>query len=172
MSDREFAKFTETLKRSGIPVETIGAGDVMRIGSVALEVLWPLPTSSPNAASKNNDSIVLRARMGEKTFLFTGDIEKEAEASMLNLGVDLHSDVLRVAHHGSKTSSTEAFVKATRPSLAIISVGRTSMFGHPHKEVVERWKASGANVMTTGEKGMVSIVTDGRAMSVSTFVKE
>lgn len=171
-NDPEFAKFAETLKRSGISVETIGAGDVMRIGSVAFEVVWPPPTSNPNAPSRNNDSIVLRARLGEKTFLFTGDIEKEAEASLLNLGLNLHSDVVRVAHHGSKTSSTEAFVTATRPSLAIISVGRTSIFGHPHRDVVERWKASGAQVMTTGEKGMISIVTDGRALSVSTFVKE
>jgi competence protein ComEC len=171
-SDPEFAKLTETLKRTGISVETIGAGDVMRIGSVTLEVVWPPPTSNPGTSSRNNDSVVLRARMGEKTFLFTGDIEKEAEASLLSLGINLHSDVVKVAHHGSKTSSTEAFVRATRPSLAIISVGRTSIFGHPHKDVVERWKASGAVVMTTGERGMISIVTDGRGLSVRTFVRE
>jgi competence protein ComEC len=78
---------------------------------------------------------------------------------------------VKVAHHGSRTSSTEAFVAAARPSLAIISVGRTSMFGHPHRDVVERWRAGGAEVMTTGQRGTISVVTDGRVLSVSTFVK-
>jgi competence protein ComEC len=170
--DPEFGQLAETLKQVGVSVETIGAGDVMRIGNVAFEVLWPLPTSNANAASHNNDSLVLRVRMGERSFLFTGDVEKEAEARVIKEGVDLRSDVVKVAHHGSRTSSTEAFVSATRPSLAVISVGRTSLFGHPHREVVERWRASGAEVLTTGQKGTISIVTDGRALNVSTFVRD
>jgi competence protein ComEC len=168
--DPEFERLAESLKQTGVSVETIGAGDVMRIGNVAFEVLWPPPMSNANAASRNNDSLVLRVRMGEKSFLFTADIEKQAEAMVIKEGIDLHSDVVKVAHHGSKTSSTEAFVSATRPSLAIISVGRTSLFGHPHKEVVERWRASGAEVITTGQKGTISVVTDGRELKVSSFV--
>ena len=81
---------------------------------------------------------------------------------MLTEGINLKSDLVKVAHHGSKTSSIEAFVAATRPSLAIISVGRTSMFGHPNRDVVKRWRASGAEVITTGEKGTISVVTDGK----------
>jgi competence protein ComEC len=168
--DPEFGRLAETLKQAGISLETIGAGDVMRIGNVAFEVLWPPPTSNANAASHNNDSLVLRLRMGERSFLLTGDIEKEAEARVIKEGIDLRSDVVKVAHHGSRTSSTEAFVSATRPSLAVISVGRTSLFGHPHKEVVERWRASGAEVITTGQKGTISVVTDGRELKVSSFV--
>jgi len=80
------------------------------------------------------------------------------------------SDIVKVAHHGSRTSSTAAFVAATNPRLAIISVGRTSIFGHPNKEVVERWRASGANLMTTGERGTITIETDGRSLSLRTFV--
>jgi competence protein ComEC len=169
--DPEFARLAESLKQSGVSVETIGAGDVMRIGSAAFEVFWPPPTSNANAASRNNDSIVLRVRMCEKSFLFTGDIEKEAEAMVVKQGIDLRSDVVKVAHHGSKTSSTEPFVRATRPTLAIISVGRTSIFGHPHKVVVDRWQASGAEVMTTGQKGTISLVTDGRELRISSFVQ-
>ena len=89
---------------------------------------------------------------------------------MLKKGVDLRSDIVKVAHHGSRTSSTDVFVRATRPSLAVISVGRTSIFGHPHREVVERWRANGAQVMTTGERGTISIMTDGKDLKVSTFV--
>jgi len=84
--------------------------------------------------------------------------------------LDLRSDVVKVAHHGSKTSSTESFVLATRPDWAIISVGRTSIFGHPDKNVVNRWRENGANVMTTGQRGTISVVTDGKEMSVTTFV--
>jgi len=79
--------------------------------------------------------------------------------------------VVKVAHHGSRTSSTGAFVDATRPDLAVISVGLTSVFGHPHPEVVERWRASGAVVMTTGARGTVTVSTDGRDLRVTSFVK-
>lgn len=169
--DPEYARFAATMKGVGIPVQQIGAGDSLRVGSVAAEVLWPPPSTDPNAPSRNNDSVLLRVRYGEKTLLLTGDIEKEGESAVSKEGLDLRSDLVKVAHHGSKTSSTQAFIAATRPSLAIISVGRTSMFGHPNKEVVERWRMSGAEVMTTGQHGTISVATDGRAMNVATFVK-
>jgi competence protein ComEC len=113
---------------------------------------------------------VLRVRFGEKSLLFTGDIEKPAETALVKNRSNLRTDVVKVPHHGSKTSSTEEFIAATRPTLAVISVGRHSIFGHPNKEVVERWKASGAQVMTTGEKGTISVVTDGRMIAVTTYV--
>ena len=168
--DPEFHRFAETAMETGVAIETISAGDVMRIGNVAFEVLWPPPTADAQAPSRNDDSIVLRLRAGERAFLFTGDIEKDAEAAMLKAGADLRSDVVKVPHHGSRTSSTASFVGSTGAPLAIISVGRTSIFGHPNKDVVERWRASGAQVMTTGEKGTISVVTDGREMKVSTFM--
>jgi competence protein ComEC len=170
--DPEFLIFAETLRRAGIPLEIVGAGDLLKIGDVSFEVLWPQAKVNTNAPSRNNDSVMLRVRMGTKSFLFTGDIEKEGESLVLSEGLDLRSDVVKVAHHGSKTSSIAPFVNATKPSLAVISVGRTSMFGHPNKEVVERWRASGAEVMTTGEKGTISVVTDGRELRVTTFVRD
>ncbi len=169
--DPEYARFAATMKESGVPVDQIGAGDVLHFGSVSAAVLWPPPTRDEKAPSGNNDSIMLLVRYGEKSFLLTGDIEKQGETAVLTERVDLGTDLVKVAHHGSKTSSIEAFVAATHPSLAIISVGRTSMFGHPNKEVVERWRASGAEVMTTGQKGTISVVTDGRVLSVNTFVR-
>jgi len=169
--DVEFVRFAATMKEAGVPVDKIGAGDLLRFGDVSAQVLWPPPTLHENAPSRNNDSIMLLVRYGEKTLLLTGDIEKQGETAVLQEGIDIKSDLVKVAHHGSKTSSIEVFVAATRPSMAIISVGRTSMFGHPNKDVVERWRASGAEVMTTGQRGTISVVTDGRALSVSTFVR-
>ncbi len=170
--DPEYARFAATMRDAGVTVDKIGAGDVLRIGGVSAQVLWPPATRDESAPSRNNDSIMLLIRYGEKTLLLTGDIEKQGEAAVLREGVDLKSDLVKIAHHGSRTSSTEDFVAAAHPSLAIISVGRTSMFGHPHKDVVERWRASGAEVMTTGQQGTISVVTDGRDLKVSTFVRQ
>ena len=164
--DPEFAKFAQTLARTNTHSETIVAGDVIHFGDVAVSVLWP-PAAGEKSA--NNDSIVLRIQYGERSILLTGDIEQATERSLLASQQQLHADVLKVPHHGSKTSSTEAFVNATKPSLAIISVGRTSRFGHPHKEVVERWQSSGAIVLTTGHSGTITITTDGHDLSIKEF---
>src|SRR5712692_2226295 len=168
--DPEFVRFAATMKEAGVSIEKIGAGDILPFGKVTAEVLWP-PPANLNAPSGNNDGLVVRIRFGDRALLFTADIEKQAEVAVLKEGVDLRSDIVKVAHHGSKTSSTSAFVAATHPALAVISVGRTSIFGHPNKEVVERWRASGAEVMTTGQRGTISVVTDGRDLKVSTFIR-
>jgi competence protein ComEC len=170
--DPEFTRFAEALSVAAVPISIVNAGDLVRVGNVSIEILWPPSVSNPSASSHNDDSLVLRVIMGEKIFLFTGDIEKKGEALLLAKGIHLRSDVVKVAHHGSRTSSIAAFVSATRPSLAVIPVGRTSLFGHPHKEVVERWRASGAEVITTGEKGTISVSTDGRSLKVNTFLRD
>jgi competence protein ComEC len=169
--DEEYARFAATMRQAGVAVEMIGGGDVLHFGNVAAQVLWPPPSRDESAPSRNNDSIMLLVHYGDKSLLLTGDIERQGEAAVLREGINLHCDIVKVAHHGSKTSSTAAFVSATHPSLAIISVGRTSMFGHPNQDVVERWRANGAEVMTTGQRGTISVVTDGHVMNVSTFVR-
>jgi competence protein ComEC len=169
--DPEYARFAATMKQAEVPVEMIGGGDVLHFGSVTAQVLWPPPSRDESAPSRNNDSIMLLVRYGDKSLLLTGDIERQGETAVLREGIDLHSDIVKVAHHGSKTSSIEAFVSATHPTLAVISVGRTSIFGHPDKGVVERWRACGAEVMTTGQRGTISVVTDGQVLNVSTFVR-
>ena len=102
----------------------------------------------------------------------TGDVEKEGETAIVNAQNLLLSDVVKVPHHGSRTSSTALFVAASHPCLAVISVGLTSVFGHPHKEVVERWRASGAEVLTTGKRGTVTVTTDGKNLSFESFVRD
>jgi len=169
-SDSEVTRFARTLNTAGVPLEMVGGGDVMKLGNVLIDVLWPPPSPTADASSRNNDSLVLRVRFGEKTLLFTGDIEQQAETTLLKTGADLRADVLKVPHHGSKTSSTDQFVAAVRPTLAVISVGRHSIFGHPNQQVVERWRASGTQVMTTGDKGTISVVTDGANLTFGTFV--
>jgi competence protein ComEC len=168
VDDPEFAKFSQTLARTNTHSETIEAGDVIWFGDVALNVLWP---PAGGEKSTNNDSIVLRIQYGERSILLTGDIEQATERALVISQQELHADVIKVPHHGSKTSSTEAFVAATNPPVAIISVGRTSRFGHPHKEVVERWQSSGATVLTTGHRGTITITTNGHDLSLKTFLQ-
>jgi competence protein ComEC len=160
-NDPEFTRFTGSLANTSLV--TLHAGDVIRFGEVEIQVIWP----PPGAESSNDDSVVLKLKYKERSILLTGDIEKKTE-SMLT-AQELRSDVVKVPHHGSKTSSTAAFVEATRPRFAIVSVGKDSMFGHPHAEVVERWKQSGAQVLTTGNHGMISVITDGKDLWLEKF---
>ena len=161
-NDPEFGRFAGSLINTNL--QTVKSGDVIRFGEVELRVLWP----PPGTESTNDDSVVLKLKFRERSILLTGDIEKKAERALIT--ADLKTDVVKVAHHGSKTSSTDAFVTATNPRLAIISVGQDSMFGHPHAQVVERWKQAGAEVLTTGKCGMITVKTDGTNLSVHEFV--
>jgi competence protein ComEC len=138
-----------------------------------VDVLWPPRAGEATGAlSENNDSLVLRVRYGSRVFLLTGDIERDAEAALVASREDLRSDVLKVAHHGSRTSSTEAFVAAARPAVAVVSVGLASPYGHPDRNVVARLRDAGALVLTTGERGTITVSTDGRDLKVETFVRQ
>ena len=157
----------QTLLETHRHVETIHAGDVMRFGEVDVSVLWP---PAEGGGSDNDNSVVLRIKFGERTILLTGDIEKAAERALALSQQDLKADVVKVPHHGSKTSSTDSFVLATKPTFAVISVGRNSMFGHPHEEVVQRWQSNGATVLTTGECGTITVTTNGHKLSLEKFI--
>ena len=168
VDDPEFTKFTETLRETTTHLETIQEGDSIRFGEVEMKVLWP---PAGGNTSSNDYSIVLRIQFGERSILLTGDIEKAAERSLLASQQQLKADVVKVPHHGSKTSSTDGFVSATKPTFAVISVGRHSMFGHPHKEVIERWQSNSATVLTTGQCGTITVATDGKDLTLKTFIE-
>ncbi|HEV2912291.1 MAG TPA: ComEC/Rec2 family competence protein [Pyrinomonadaceae bacterium] len=168
-ADPEYARFASVMSDEGVPVLLVGRGDSLRFGAVVADVLWPTRSDGLDAPSNNDDSVVLRLRLHERTFLLTGDIESRAEGAILATRDDLHSDLVKVAHHGSKTSSTQSFVTATRASIAIVPVGLTSPFGHPRPEVLTRWRAGGAEVLTTGERGTVTVSTDGHDLKVETM---
>ncbi|HZH33562.1 MAG TPA: ComEC/Rec2 family competence protein [Pyrinomonadaceae bacterium] len=166
----EFRKFYESLRKKRIPMKKVARGDALDIGGVRIEVLHPVSDSDENAGSENDHSVVLRVIFGSRSFLLTGDIEKEAERNLLVNAVNLQADVVKIGHHGSRTSSIEDFVRLTNAEFAVASVGRESPFGHPHKEVVERWKNAGAAVLTTGENGTISFSTDGKDLRLETFL--
>ncbi len=162
-------RFYETLARRKIPVTQTARGDVFNFGGVRVEVLSP--SAKTIGLSENNNSLVLKITFGERSFLFTGDIEREAEDALLEDSDKLRCDVIKVAHHGSKSSSTAEFIEAAGAKTAVISVGRNSPFGHPHREVVERWQHSGAKTMTTGSNGTITIITDGQNITLNSYLE-
>jgi competence protein ComEC len=138
-------------------------------GGAEIEVLAPTPDYVPAEIPKNNDSLVLRVRYGKTTFLLTGDVERQIERRMLDDNGVLHADVLKVAHHGSKTSSTEEFLSAVQPSFAVISDGFENSYGHPNRDVLERLREHHVVVLRTDEDGLISFLSDGRRLRVETF---
>lgn len=133
-------------------------GEERKLGEVLIEVLWPCPRFDAGFDA-NDNSIVVRLRYGERTVLFTGDIEREAEAALA--GQDLSAEVLKVPHHGSRTSSTDDFLDAVAPDFAVASCGRFNSFGHPHAEVVARYRRRGVPLWRTADDGGVIVQTEG-----------
>ena len=164
VADPEFDSFVDALRERRVPLSSVSAGERFEIDGVMIEVLWPPPASGPSAASGNNDSVVLRLRYGSVSIMLAGDIEQAAEDSLVTSGVDLRADLLKVPHHGSRTSSSEAFISAVSPRYAVISVGERSRFGHPHTSVVKRYFARDVTLFQTGRDGMVTFETDGLAL--------
>jgi competence protein ComEC len=167
--DADHVRLTRILDRERVPRRNLFRGESIEIGGVEVEVLNP-PAAGAETRGENDRSVVIRLTFGDRTFLLTGDIEKLAESEIAE--TERPADVVKVPHHGSRTSSTVPFVASTQPQYAVIPVGRTSPFGHPHREVVERWRTTGAIVSTTGEKGTISFSTDGKDLAVGYFVRD
>jgi len=132
----------------------------------SLTVLHP---SDPFLSGLNNNSVVLFLEAEGFKFLFTGDIEKEAESQILSLEQGLKVDVLKVAHHGSNTSSTEDFIKGVNPRIAVIMAGKNNVYDHPHSETLHRLSAKGTDIYCTSNHGMVRMFVDDGEMTILTY---
>lgn len=176
VKNAEYAALHSILEKREIESVRLSRGDVLTFGAAKVEILYPLRDDSPEAVSDNNHSLILRVICGDRKFLLTGDIERETEREtereLINTPEFLQADVVKVAHHGSRTSSVQEFISASKAKLAVVSVGRESAYGHPHEEVIERWKNSGAKVLTTGENGTISVSTDGQDLELKVFKRE
>jgi competence protein ComEC len=113
--------------------------------------------------------LVFRLQYKERKFLFTGDIEKTGEEQMLAQGGDLRADVLKVAHHGSRTSTMGPFLENVKPAIALVSSGSNNAFGHPHGDVLKRLAGAGTSVWRTDEQGRISVYSDGRRLRLETY---
>lgn len=156
-----YADFQRLINDRGIPFRTVSAGDRGHIGNARLEVLHPPPffpqKTKKRYAAENDRSLVIRIKAQGRTLLFTGDIHAEGEKFLLRNVPNLASDLVKVPHHGSRTSSTGEFIAAVRPSMAVITVGDGNTYRHPSEEVVERYIHAGSRVVRTDRHGAVMV---------------
>ncbi len=141
------------------------AGAHFPFGGAEIEVLAPAADYVATEAPRNDDSLVMRIRYGARTFLLCGDAERPVERRMVEDGEIAHTDVLKVGHHGSHTSSTEPFLDAASPEFAVISVGYANSYGHPNADVLDRLAEHRAAIFRTDEDGLITIRTDGRHLT-------
>jgi beta-lactamase superfamily II metal-dependent hydrolase len=158
-----YESFLDEIIASQAEYVEVKAGDTIQLGMLTLEVLGPISLTS----SLNNGSLVLRLVYGDIAFLFTGDAEAQAESRILSSGRSVQAQILKVGHHASNTSSTQAFVNAVSPEVAVYQAGVGNKYGHPHAEIIARLSAM-AEVYGTDQHGTVIVTTDGMTYTVST----
>lgn len=144
-------ELSNAIHEHNVQVEVVERGDQLQVADQLLYVLGPYSDQQ----SSNDNSIILYAKIGGKYWLFTGDISKEQEREIIQTYPELEVDVLKIAHHGSDTSTDEQFIQHTHPDIGLISVGNNNAYGHPSDEVVELLAASGTTVLRTDLHGAV-----------------
>jgi competence protein ComEC len=154
----------------GAKIVPLRAPGQFAFGGAAIEVLAPLAGYLPADEPKNDDSLVMRVTFRQRSLLLTGDVERGIEQEMLYNGEIGRSDVLKVAHHGSRTSSTEEFLSAVQPAFAVISAGFENSYGHPHPTVIARLREHHAAILRTDLDGLITIRTDGHKMEVESYM--
>ncbi|MBI4280892.1 MBL fold metallo-hydrolase [Candidatus Uhrbacteria bacterium] len=163
----DYRIFLDEIARQGMVVEIIEKAENFEWGGARLAVLYPQKSFKDQIFQDvNASSVVLKLSQGEQDILLTGDLEAEGEQELVAAGADLEAEVLKAGHHGSKTSTSEEFLKAVDPEYAVISVGENS-YGHPHFSVLHRLRNFGAQIFRTDEAGDVIIWTDGERLKIT-----
>lgn len=168
-------RLVKALKKGGVRMVRVNSQtEKLNINGAVVEFLHPPPINDNAAGAAaagldlNDSSVVIKIKYGNRSFLFTGDVEERGEQALLKK--DIKSDVLKVPHHGSKSSSSDAFVESVKPEVAVASVGWANHFGFPHSEVIDRYELSGARFLRTDINGAVTVTTDGQDLHVTTHL--
>jgi len=159
-----FSDWLEVLKKEeeeGAKIFIAQESQKIKAGQIQLNILYPFESLEGQIfkGDSNDSSIVANLLFGENSFLFTGDINQKVEKDILVF--DLGSDVLKVAHHGSKNSSSEDFLIKVQPSIAVISCGLDNSYGHPHQDVLNKLENFGIKVLRTDRDGDIKIISNG-----------
>ena len=160
-------EFTKIIKEKNIKVTIVEAGDKINIeNNLYFYVLWPSVKNEIKENSINNNALVCKLYYKNFTVLFTGDIEMYENSKVLE------SIILKVAHHGSKSSSTEKFLKLVSPKIALIGVGKNNLYEHPSDIVINRMESFGIKIYRTDENGEISIIVNSKGnVKVREFIK-
>lgn len=160
---KTFESMVNALKSKNIKINAATAGVSLDLGkNVKCEMIAP---NAPNYEDLNNYSAVIKITYGNSKFLFMGDAESLSEKEILNKNHDISSDVLKLGHHGSSSSSSKAFLDKVSPKIAIISCGKNNDYGHPHKETSTEMKKRNIQVYRTDIDGSIVLISDGKKIS-------
>jgi len=163
---RAYERFLDAISTAKAEYVDVKRGDTLQVGPLAFQVLNPPSKAVPQ--NLNNASVVLRLVWGSTAFMLQGDAEKEAEADILASGKPVSATILKIGHHGSRTSSSPAWLKAVGPLVAVYSAGAGNSYGHPHGETLAALAGAGVQVHGTDTEGTVVITSDGSGYSVAT----
>ncbi len=161
-TSKTYSQFMSAVSAEGAQVYEGRRGGIIKVGELTFSVLHPVSLGD----ATNNNSIVLSLNYGEIDFLFTGDAEQEAEGRMLGAGVVLDVEILKVGHHGSKSSSSAQFLDAVKPEVAIYMAGEGNRYGHPHEETIIALTDVGAEIYGIDIHGTIVITTDGEVYTL------
>lgn len=155
---RTYEDVVQVIQEKDYPVTMPVAGDTYSLGEASFTIIAPNKYYGSNL---NDTSVGIVLEHGDNRFLLTGDAEETAEEDILANGLDISADVYKAGHHGSNTASTEEFLQAVNPAYAVISCGEGNSYGHPHAEVLNRFRSMGVDVFRTDEQGTIVAVSDG-----------
>jgi len=157
----EYKEWERIIEKENVPIYIARAGGMIDLGdNIKLFILHPFENLAGQEIKRsNNTSIVAQLAYKDFEVLLTGDIEKKVEKELINTGINLQSDVLKIAHHGSKTSSAKEFINTVSPIVAIIQAGQDNPYGHPHDSVLKT--LSSITTFITGHDGDIEILSDG-----------
>lgn len=164
-STKTFESFINAVQGKGLSLTTPIVGETFKIGDAAVTILAP---NSISYEDENDYSIVTMVQYGSTKFLLTGDAEAVSEMEMVKKGLDLKADVLKVGHHGSKTSTVANFLSVVSPKYAVISVGKNNSYGHPAQSTLDRLKNAGVTLYRTDENGTIVATSNGKDITFST----
>ena len=159
---RTYDDVVQTMKNKGYKTTYPVVGETYTIGGAAFTIIAP---NKEYGNDMNSWSVGVLLQNGNHRFLFTGDAEEGAEQDILQNGIDISADVYKVAHHGSNTATSQAFLDAVHPTYAVISAGEGNSYGHPHAEVLNRLRAAGVSVFRTDEQGTIVASSDGTTLT-------
>lgn len=168
---KTFEKWLQKVKEEEANIVVAKAGQRVKAGNANFYILYPLENIEGELWERdsNDSSVVAKLLFGKNTFLLTGDITKKTEKQILEKGIDVSAAVLKVGHHGSKSSSQREFLEEVSPEIAVISCGKNNKYGHPHPEVLNLFQEFGINVLRTDEKGDIKIKANYAGYSISNF---
>ncbi|MGN2339855.1 ComEC/Rec2 family competence protein [Clostridium cagae] len=160
-----YVNMVKALQSKGLKITTPTAGDTLNVGNATLQFLAP---NGSKYEDMNNYSIVCKLKYGNTSYLFTGDAESLSEGEILAKQLDISADVLKLGHHGSHSSTSQAFLNKINPRYAIVSCGKDNDYGHPHQETIDKLNKKGIEILRTDVSGTIISTSDGNDITFNT----